>query len=30
VEPVEQIDFPFKLLTLEVSPSGKYLALGTE
>lgn len=30
VEPVDSIDYPYKLLTIDVSPSGKYLAVGSE
>lgn len=28
--PVAQIDYPYKVLTVQVSPSGKMLAFGTE
>ena len=30
VEPVDQIDYPYKLLCVDVSPSGSYLAVGSE
>eukprot|EP00828_Plagiopyla_frontata_P034738 TRINITY_DN4527_c0_g1_i5.p3 TRINITY_DN4527_c0_g1~~TRINITY_DN4527_c0_g1_i5.p3 ORF type:complete len:102 (+),score=20.94 TRINITY_DN4527_c0_g1_i5:127-432(+) len=30
VEPVEQVEFPSKLYTLAISPSGNYLAAGSE
>jgi len=30
VEPVDIIEYPYKLLCIDVSPSGKYLAVGSE
>jgi hypothetical protein len=30
VEPVDKIEYPYKLLTIDVSPSGKFMALGSE
>jgi len=27
---VDSIDYPYKLLAIDVSPSGKYIALGSE
>ena len=30
MEPVDKIDYPYKLMTIDVSPSGKYMALGSE
>ena len=30
VDPVDKIEYPYKLLTIDVSPSGKYMALGSE
>ena len=28
--PVAQIDYPYKVLTIQVSPSGRFVAFGTE
>jgi len=30
VDPVDKIDYPYKLVTISVSPSGKYVAMGSE
>ena len=30
LDPVDQIDIPLKLHAIDISPSGKYLAVGTE
>ena len=30
VDPVAQIDYPYKVLTIQVSPSGRFVAFGTE
>lgn len=30
INPVAEIVYPYKVLTIQVSPSGKYLAFGTE
>jgi len=30
VDPVDKIEYPYKLCTIAVSPSGKYVAMGSE
>ena len=29
-DPVAQIDYPYKVLSIQVSPSGRFVAFGTE